>query len=96
MTPATSITTTTAALYHQQDRIEALAYSFSPYNERSAGMTPQKVFLDILFVHPRSAETITLRSVVHAKMLCGKREDVEAMVHREIQAALHFNSAGIM
>ncbi|OLY94053.1 hypothetical protein SAMN05444008_110138 [Cnuella takakiae] len=86
----------TSALFHEQSMIEVLAYSFSAYTEPVQTFTTHKVFLDILFEHPRTSETITLRTIAPAHLLCSSKDEIEATVHREIRNTLHFQTSGTL
>lgn len=88
-------TNSTATLFHEHNLIEVLAYSFSAYNQPVQSFTSHKVFLDILFQHPRTAETITLRTIAPAHLLCSNKDEVEAAVYREIRNALSFQATGM-
>jgi hypothetical protein len=70
-----------------------VAYSFSSEKINNGSMQPTHVFLDILFMHPRTAEVVNLRSVVPAYLLCQSKEVVESAVHQEIHNALSFQGA---
>lgn len=86
--------TATSALFYDQNLIEVLAYSFSAYSEPVKTFTTHKVFLDILFQHPRTSETITLRTVAPAHLLCSSKADIEAAVYREIRNTLQLQHGG--
>lgn len=86
--PATATT-----LHRKQSTIEVVAYSFSPYNQPAKSFTNNRVFLDILFLHPRTSETITLRTIAPAHLLCQSKETIEATVYREIRDAISFPGA---
>lgn len=83
----------TTALYHNEALIEGLAYSFSPYDQKPRGFNDKKVYLDILFVHPRTAEAIMLRTTTAAHMLYQPKDRIEHAVYREIRTALSFAGA---
>lgn len=82
--------------YPDQSLIEVAAYSFSACNEPAGMFTSGNVFLDILFQHPRTHETVTLRTIVPAHLLCSSKEEVEVAVHREIRSILNFQITGIV
>lgn len=83
-----------ATRFPDDSHIEVLAYSFSAYNQPAGSFTAHKVFLDILLQHPRSSETITLRTIAPIRLLCSSKAEVEAAVYREIRSALSFQSMG--
>ena len=81
-------------MFHKQDLIEVVAYSFSPCEQTAHSFTAHKVYLDILFVHPRTAEAIMLRTTTPAHLLYGPKDKIEHAVYREISSALSFSGAG--
>lgn len=80
------------SIYLDQTFVD-VAYAFSPYQSRQLGMHTPHVFLDILFMHPRTSEPVSLRVTAQAYLLCQPKEIVEAAVHEEIRNALHFPGA---
>ncbi len=95
-TTMTNTHTSTTAMYHRQDLIEVVAYSFSPCEQTIKSFTANKVYLDILFVHPRTSEAISLRTTTPAHLLYQSKEAIEHAVYREIRSALSFAPAGSM
>jgi hypothetical protein len=86
-------TTNTTALFHNKALIEGVAYSFSPCEEKPRSFNDKKVYLDILFVHPRTSEAIMLRTTTAAHMLYQPKDQIEHAVYREIRSALSFAGA---
>jgi len=72
---------------HNQASIEVV-YSFSEYNDNPRWSNSSKVWLDILFVHPQSAEPANVRVAKSNLILHQPKEVVEAIVHREIRSFL--------
>jgi len=89
-------TQTSIPAYFDQRSIKVAAYSFSGCNEPARPFTSGNVFLDILLQHPKTAETITLRTIVPAHLLCSSKADVEVAVHRELRNIFHFQTTGIV
>lgn len=85
--------TNTTPLYHNEALIEIVAYSFSPYDQKPRSFNDKKVYLDILFVHPRTDEAIMLRTTTAAHMLYQPKDQIEHAVHREVRTALSFSGA---
>lgn len=72
---------------HNESAIE-VAYSFSEYNEKSSWTNNTKVWLDILFVHPKNDEPASVRVAKSNLILHQPKEVVEAIVHREVRSFL--------
>jgi hypothetical protein len=91
MTPNQQTKTT-----HSSPSIIDVAYSFSSDTVTVGSINPSHVFLDILFMHPRTSEVVNMRTVVSANLLCQPKDQVEAAVHREIRNALSFQGTSHM
>ena len=77
--------TSQAPAYFYHDVELTVEYSFSEYMPARPWITSNKLWLDILFVHPQSAEPVTIRIAKSTLILCQPREVIEAVVHREIR-----------
>lgn len=75
-----------AYIYHDQPL--TVEYSFSEYKLPNHWAAANKLWLDILFVHPQLAETVTIRIAKSTLILCQSKEVIEALVHREIRLFL--------
>lgn len=89
MNPKHETTTTQYTGHYFAD----VAYSFSSEKINNGAMQATHVFLDILFMHPRTAEVVNMRTVVPAHLLCQPKDVVESAVHQEIHNALSFQGA---
>jgi len=76
---------TTAPDYYYNDQPLTVEYSFSEFIETPRWHTSNKLWLDILFVHPQNEEAVTIRVTKPTLILCQPREVIEAVVHREIR-----------
>lgn len=85
-----------AALFFEQSLIEVLAYSFTADTNQNKHFTAPKIFLDILFQHPRTAETITMRTTAPVHLLYCSKEEIERVVYQEIRSLLQFQAEGIL
>lgn len=85
-----------AALFFKESLIEVLAYSFTADTNQNKNFTAPKIFLDILFQHPTTAETITMRASAPAHLLYCEKEAIEAVVYQEIRSLLQFQAEGLI
>lgn len=92
----TNTFTSNTVMFHNDSLIEVVAYSFSPLEQKSMAFTENKIYLDILFVHPRTSETISLRVITQAHLLCKSKDEIEQVVYREIRSALSFSASSAM
>lgn len=72
---------------HNNNPIQ-VAYSFSEYTDNPRWHNSNKVWLDILFVHPENEEPANVRVAKSNLILCQPKEVIEAIVHREIRSFL--------
>ena len=71
-----------AYLYHNQ--LLTVEYSFAQDKPSYLEMNSNKLWLDILFMHPQQDEAVTIRIAKSTLILCQPKEVIEAVVHREI------------
>jgi hypothetical protein len=64
-------------------------YSFAEYNDRYQ-WNSNKVWLDILFVHPENGTPANVRVAKSNLILCQPKEVIEAIVYREIKSFLQY------
>lgn len=76
---------TKAPAYFYNDQLLTVEYSFSEHIQPQRWLTSNKLWLDILFVHPQKEEAVTIRVAKSTLILCQPREVIEAVVHREIR-----------
>jgi hypothetical protein len=77
-----------APAYFYNDHQLTVEYSFSEHTPPNQWITSNKLWLDILFMHPEHHEAITIRVSKPTLILCQPREVIEAVVHREIRQFL--------
>jgi len=76
---------TEAPAYFYNDQLLTVEYSFAEDKPSCLEMSSNKLWLDILFVHPQQDEAVTIRVAKSTLILCQPKEVIEAVVHREIR-----------
>jgi|SRR5215218_3870460 len=77
-----------APAYFYNDHLLTVEYSFSEHTPLIHWISSNKLWLDILFMHPQYNEAITIRVAKSTLILCQPKEVIEAVVHREIRQFL--------
>lgn len=83
MLQSTTKTEAPAYLYHEQ--LLVVEYSFSEYRPAYFELSSNKIWLNILFMHPQQEESVTIQVAKSTLVLCQPKEVIEAVVHREIR-----------
>jgi hypothetical protein len=95
--PNTTTKTNAPAFLHNETAIQ-VEYSFSEYTDIPLWTSSNKIWLDILFVHPENDEVASVRVVKSNLILCQPKEVIEAIVHREVRSflSLPYSSYGYL